>query len=180
MSAKLISLFPYKIYRHLLNSAGIERFPEAQFDMVRLGIGLYGISTSDRNDLRSVSTLKSVITQIKTVKKGESVGYNRGSIEQYDRTIGIIPIGYADGIDRRLGNGNGRFYLNNIPVPVIGNICMDICFIDITGIQAEEGDEVIIFGESFPVWHMAKAAGTIPYEILTGISGRVQRVYYQE
>jgi alanine racemase len=180
MSAKLISLFPYKIYRHLLNSAGIERFPEAQFDMVRLGIGLYGISASDRNDLRSVSTLRSVISQIRNVKKGESVGYNRGSIEQYDRTIGIIPIGYADGIDRRLGNGNGKFYLNNIPVPVIGNICMDICFIDITGIQAEEGDGVIIFGESFPVWQMAKSAGTITYEILTGISGRVQRVYYQE
>ena len=180
MSAKLISLFPYKIYRHLLNSAGIERFPDAQFDMVRLGIGLYGISTSGRNDLRSVSTLKSIISQIKTVKKGESVGYNRSSTEQHERTIGIIPIGYADGIDRRIGNGNGRFYLNHIPVPVVSNICMDMCFIDITGISAEEGDEVIIFGESSPVWQMAKAAGTIPYEILTGISGRVQRVYYQE
>lgn len=180
MSAKLISSFPNKVYRHLLNSAGIERFPEARFDMVRLGIGLYGISTSERNDLRSVSTLKSIISQIKTVRKGESVGYNRSSIEKYDRTIGIVPIGYADGIDRRLGNGHGRFYLNNVPVPVIGNICMDMCFIDITGIQAEEGDEVIIFGESFPVWQMAKEAGTITYEILTGISGRVQRVYYQE
>ncbi len=180
MSAKLINLFPYRIYRHLLNSAGIERFTEAQFDMVRLGIGLYGIGVSERNDLQSVSTLKSVISQIKKVPKGESVGYNRSSIENYDRKIGIIPIGYADGIDRRLGNGNGRFYLNNAPVAVIGNICMDMCFIDLTGLQAEEGDEVIIFGGPLPVWQMAKAAGTITYEILTGISGRVKRVYYQE
>jgi len=180
MSAKLINLFPYRIFRHLLNSGGIERFPEAQFDMVRLGIGLYGISVSERNDLQSVSTLKSVISQIKKVPKGESVGYSRSSIENYDRTIGIIPIGYADGIDRRLGNGNGRFYLNNTPVTAIGNICMDMCFIDLTGVQAEEGDEVIIFGGPLPVWQMAKAAGTITYEILTGISGRVKRVYYQE
>jgi alanine racemase len=180
MSSKLVSVFPYKIRRHLLNSAGIERFPEAQFDMVRLGIGLYGISSSDRNDLRSVSTLKSVISQKRTVKKGESIGYSRGSIETHDRSIGIVPIGYADGIDRRIGNGKGRFYVNNNPVPVIGNICMDMCFIDITGIQAEEGDEVVIFGESSPVWQMARDAGTITYEILTGISGRVQRVYYQE
>jgi Alr-MurF fusion protein len=180
MSSKLISVFQYKIRRHLLNSSGIERFPEAQFDMVRLGIGLYGISSSGRNDLRSVSTLKSVISQIRNVKKGESVGYNRGSIETHNRTIGIVPIGYADGIDRRIGNGKGRFYINHIPVPVIGNICMDMCFIDISGIQAEEGDEVIIFGESSPVWQMAQDAGTITYEILTGISGRVQRVYYQE
>jgi alanine racemase len=180
MSEKLMRLFPYKIYRHLLNSAGIERFPEAQFDMVRLGIGLYGISVSGKNKLRSVSTLKSVISQIKNVKKGESVGYNRGSIEQYDRVIGIVPIGYADGIDRRFGNGNGTFYINNTPVRVIGNVCMDMCFIDLTGIRAEEGEEVIIFGESYPVWEMAKSAGTISYEILTGISGRVKRVYYQE
>jgi alanine racemase len=180
MSEKLVSQFPYRIYRHLLNSAGIERFPEAQFDMVRLGIGLYGIGVSENYNLKSVSTLKSIISQIKNVSKGESVGYNRGSIEQHDRKIGIVPIGYADGIDRRLGNGNGRFYIHNMPVPVIGNICMDMCFIDLTGIQAEEGDEVIIFGESFPVWEMAKMAGTISYEILTGISGRVKRVYYQE
>lgn len=180
MSQRLVSVFPYKIRRHILNSAGIERFPEAQLDMVRLGIGLYGISSSEGNDLRSVSTLKSVLSQIRTVKKGESVGYNRGSIETHDRTIGIVPIGYADGIDRRIGNGKGKFYINNKPVPVIGNVCMDMCFIDITGIQAEEGDEVIIFGESSPVWQMAKDAGTITYEILSGISGRVQRVYYQE
>jgi alanine racemase len=180
MSQKLVSVFPYKIRRHILNSAGIERFPEAQFDMVRLGIGLYGISPTERNDLKSVSTLKSVISQIRNVKKGESVGYNRSSIENHDRTIGIVPIGYADGIDRRIGNGRGQFYINHVPVPVIGNICMDMCFIDITNVPAEEGDEVIIFGESSPVWQMAKDAGTITYEILTGISGRVQRVYYQE
>jgi alanine racemase len=180
MSAKLISLFPYRIYRHLLNSAGIERFQEAQFDMVRLGIGLYGISVTQSNRLKNVSTLKSVISQVKAVKKGESVGYSRASIEQHDRRIGIVPVGYADGIDRRLGNGKGRFIINNSPVPVTGNICMDMCFVDITGIRAEEGDEVIIFGEPNPVWEMAKTAGTISYEILTGISGRVKRVYYQE
>ncbi len=170
----------YKIKRHLLNSAGIERFPEAQYDMVRLGIGLYGISTLKQHNLRNVSTLKSTISQIRNVLKGESVGYGRDDVAASDRRIGIIPVGYADGINRRLGNGKGRFLVNNTQVPVTGNICMDMCFIDITSADAEEGDEVIIFGEHMPVWKMSESLDTIPYEILTGISRRVQRIYYQE
>ncbi|KPK87048.1 MAG: hypothetical protein AMS27_03570 [Bacteroides sp. SM23_62_1] len=180
MSDELISAFQYRIKRHILNSAGIERFAEAQYDMVRLGIGLYGISLLKRNELRNVCTLKSTISQIKTVLKGESVGYSRESMEKHDRRIGIIPVGYADGINRRLGNGKGRFLINGAQAPVIGNICMDMCFVDLSSVNAEEGDEVIIFGESMPVWAMSELLNTIPYEILTGISTRVQRIYYQE
>jgi len=180
MSERLVGAFSYGIKRHLLNSAGIERFTEAQYDMVRLGIGLYGISKLKKHDLRNVSTLKSTISQIKSVLKGESVGYGRESIAAYDCRIGIVPVGYADGINRRLGNGKGSFLVSGNQVPVIGNICMDMCFIDLTSTEAEEGDEVIIFGENLPVWEMSDLLGTIPYEILAGISGRVQRIYYQE
>jgi alanine racemase len=180
MSDKFISAFQYRIKRHILNSAGIERFAEAQYDMVRLGIGLYGISLLKKNELRNVCTLKSTISQIKTVLRGESVGYGRVSMAAYDRRIGIVPVGYADGINRRLGNGTGRFLVRGIQVPVIGNICMDMCFVDLTSMNAEEGDEVIIFGESMPVWKVSELLDTIPYEILTGISTRVQRIYYQE
>lgn len=180
MSDQFMSAFPYRIKRHILNSAGTERFAEAQYDMVRLGIGLYGISTLEKNELRNVCTLKSTISQIKTVLRGESVGYSRGSIASYDRRIGIVPVGYADGINRRLGNGKGGFLVNGIQIPVVGNICMDMCFIDLTSNNAEEGDEVIIFGESMPVWKVSELLDTIPYEILTGINTRVQRIYYKE
>jgi alanine racemase len=180
MSDAFIRDYGNRVQRHLLNSAGIERFPEAQYDMVRLGIGLYGISISKKNKLRNVSTLKSTISQIRTVSEGDSVGYGRDSIAARDRRIGIVPVGYADGINRRLGNGRGRFLVHGAQVPVTGNICMDMCFIDITSVDAEEGDEVIIFGEHLPVWKMAELLDTIPYEILTGISGRVQRIYFQE
>jgi len=180
VSDRLRNALGYRIKRHLLNSAGMERFPEAQYDMVRLGIGLYGISTLKQHQLRNVSTLKSTILQIRNVLSGESVGYGRDDVAAVDRRIGIVPIGYADGINRRLGNGKGRFLVNNTKVPVTGNICMDMCFIDVTSIDAEEGDEVIIFGEQMPVWKMSELLDTIPYEILTNISGRVQRVYYQE
>lgn len=180
MSVRIISAFPYRIKRHILNSAGIERFAEAQYDMVRLGIGLYGISILESNELQNVCTLKSTISQIKTVLKGESVGYSREGMAVYDRKIGIIPVGYADGLNRRLGNGKGRFIVNGIQVPVIGNICMDMCFIDLSTVNADEGDEVIIFGESMPVWKVSQLLNTIPYEILAGISTRVQRIYYQE
>jgi alanine racemase len=180
VSDRLQNDLGYRIKKHILNSAGIERFPEAQYDMVRLGIGLYGISTLNQHNLRNVSTLKSTISQIRNVLKGESVGYGRDDVAAHDRRIGVVPVGYADGINRRLGNGKGRFIVNNTQVPVTGNICMDMCFIDITSVDAEEGDEVIIFGEHMPVWKMSELLDTIPYEILTGISGRVQRIYYQE
>ena len=182
MSAQITAAYPYPVLRHLLNSAGIVRFPEAQFDMVRLGIGLYGIGIDDaeQQQLQPVSTLKTVISQIKHIPAGESVGYSRRHITERDTCIAIIPIGYADGLNRKFGNGRGRVLVNGCPAPVIGNVCMDMCMIDITGIAAGEGDEVIIFDRTHPVQEMAKTLDTIPYEVLTAVSRRVKRIYYQE
>ncbi|SDC17708.1 bifunctional UDP-N-acetylmuramoyl-tripeptide:D-alanyl-D-alanine ligase/alanine racemase [Williamwhitmania taraxaci] len=170
----------YDFIRHTLNSSGIERFPQAQFDMVRLGIGLYGISALPNNPLRVVSTLKSTIVQIKDISPDESVGYGRkGRVDRPSR-IATIPIGYADGLNRLLSNGVGSFLIRGHRVPIIGNICMDLCMVDITDVKAEEGDEVIIFGETPSITEMAEKLNTIPYEVLTGISRRVKRVYFQE
>jgi alanine racemase len=177
---KFLNAFDYKIIFHLCNSEGIVRFPEAQFDMVRLGIGLYGICNSLNDKLMHIGTLKSTIIQVKKVNKGESVGYNRKWIAQKDSEIAIVPIGYADGINRKLGNGKGYFIVKNNKVPIVGNICMDVCMIDVTGLNAKTGDEVIIFGKENTVQEIADVIGTIPYEILTSISGRVKRIYYQE
>jgi len=174
--------FEYKILLHILNSAGIMRFPEAHFDMVRLGISLYGIASSveDQKFLQNVSTLRSTISQIKHVPANETIGYKREGFAKSDMTIAIIPIGYADGLNRLLGNGNGKIFVNGQLASTIGNICMDMCMIDITGIDAEEGNEVIIFGNEYPITQLAEDMRTIPYEILTGLSQRVKRVYYQE
>lgn len=173
----------YPFLKHILNTAGIIRFPEACFDMVRAGIGLYGISQLDETDrhLLNVNTLRSIVSQIKTVKKGETVGYNRVAKADKDTKIGVVPLGYADGLSRNLSNGKISFHVRNTPVPVIGNICMDMCMIDLSNVEeAEEGDIVSVFSSSEEIKKMALASGTIPYEILTGISGRVKRVYYQE
>ncbi len=180
MSDKLISIFPHRISKHILNSAGIERFPEYQFDMVRLGIGLYGVSTVEGNKLTNVSTLKSRISQIKNVSAGETVGYGLKGLVNRNSKIGIIPVGYSDGLRRSLSNGVGTVCINKTKVPIIGNICMDMCMVDITDIEAEEGDEVIIFGGNAPIYEMAKTLNTIPYEIMTGISSRVKRIYIYE
>jgi alanine racemase len=170
----------YQFIRHILNSSGIERFPDAQFEMARLGIGLYGISSKKENELRNVATLKSYISQIKKVEANESIGYGRrGHIDNGGR-IAVVPIGYADGLDRRLGNGVGKMLVNGRFAPILGSICMDMCMIDITQINAKEGDEVIIFGDDYPVWNLSELMGTISYEVLTGIGRRVPRVYYQE
>jgi alanine racemase len=148
--------------------------------MVRLGIGLYGISNVSPEKLRNVSTLRSTVLQVKHVYPGDTVGYGRkGKIER-PSVIAIVPVGYADGINRHLGNGKGKFIINGIKVPTLGNICMDMTILDITGTNTREGDEVIIFGDELPVTEMAAALGTIPYEILTGISERVKRVYLYE
>lgn len=176
----LQSKLPYPVMRHILNSSGIERFPDACFEMVRLGIGLYGISAVHPEKLQQISMFKSVVSQIRNIRAGETVGYNRRGKVECDSTIAVIPVGYADGLDRRLGNGTGQFWINGYFVPVIGNICMDMCMIDVTGIPTAEGDEVILFGGPVPVTTMAKKINTIPYEILTGISSRVKRVYYYE
>jgi alanine racemase len=180
MSSRIRDRYPYEILRHILNSAGIERFPEASFDMVRLGIGLYGISRQIFKELQPVGTLKSIISQIKPVRKGESVGYNRNFIVPSDMTVGVVPIGYADGLRRDLGQHGVSFYVNGAAAPVLGTICMDMTMIDLTNMEVNEGDEVIIFGPDHPVTELAHKLGTIPYEIVAGLSERVKRVYFQE
>lgn len=181
MSAQLCSSIDHSVLRHMVNSAGITRFPEAQFDMVRLGISLYGVASNpdDQRELENVSTMKSSISQIKKVKAGERVGYGNMVLKE-DKEIAIVPVGYADGLNRRLGNGRGSLMLHGQAAPIVGNVCMDMCMLDITGIKAREGDTVIIFGNERPVGLLAADLGTIPYEVMTSISGRVKRVYYQE
>lgn len=182
MSSKIIGAFPYKIIRHILNSAGISRFTDYQYDMVRLGIGIYGIAPceEDKGKLRTVISLKTTIVQIKEYEIGETIGYSRrGKIEKKSR-IGVVPIGYADGLKRQLGNGSACFYVNGKAAPIIGNICMDMCMIDLTGIDCQENDTAILFDQDHPIERIAEACDTIPYEILTSISQRVKRIYYQE
>ena len=171
--------FSYKIDRHILNSAGIERFPEKQFEMVRLGIGLYGV-TNTGLPLENIGTLKSTISQVKIVEPNETVGYNRKGEIYIVSKIAIVPLGYADGIDRKLGNKNGCAFINEKRVPIIGNICMDMLMLDVTGLDVKPGDRVEFFGSNISILEVAKNASTIPYEILTGISQRVKRVYLQE
>lgn len=170
----------YDFERHALNSSGIERFTEYQYEMVRLGIGIYGVSTINNESLKHISTLKSRISQIQMLKKGETVGYGRKGLLHKDSKIATVPIGYADGINRKLGNGNWYCLVNGVKAPTIGNICMDMCMLDVTNIEANEEDEVIIFGENNTISDIAEKLDTIPYEVLTSISSRVKRVYYQE
>ncbi len=177
---KFSATFSHYIMRHILNSAGIERFPEYQFDMVRLGIGHYGISSLPDANLKQVCALKTVILQIKNVKAGETVGYSRKGVVNFDKRIAVIPIGYADGFDRKLGNGVGEVYINGLRAKVIGNVCMDLVMIDVTNIAANEGDVVEIFGDHLTISEVAGWLKTIPYEILTSVSRRVKRVYFQE
>ncbi len=180
VSDKIEQSLGYKPLRHILNSSGIERFPDAQFDMVRLGIGLYGASATNQDKLLNVSSLKSTVSQIKKVNADETVGYGRMGDVKKDITIAVIPVGYADGLNRKLGNGNGKFMVGKNFVSIIGNVCMDMCMVDVSGLDVKEGDEVVIFGDDYPVSEMAKQLNTIPYEILTGISGRVKRIYYHD
>jgi len=163
---------------HILNSAGIERFPHAQLDMVRLGIGLHGIGSAEQ--LKPVSAFKTTISQIRTLGEGESVGYSRKGIVKHISEIATIPVGYADGLDRRFGKGQGSVWINGNAAPSVGEICMDMTMIDVTGLAASEGDTVEIFGKHQKVSTLASCIGTIPYEILTAIPERVKRVYLQE
>ena len=182
MSKKLSDGIGYSFIRHILNSGGIRRFPQAQFEMVRLGISLYGIAANEGEQpfLQNVSTLKTVISQIRTVKKDDTIGYGRAYTAKTEMKIAVIPIGYADGLNRKLSNGVGRVLIHDTEAPIVGTICMDMCMIDITHIDAREGDPVIIFGKDLPIQKLAEWIGTIPYEILTGISRRVKRIYFQE
>ena len=170
------------ILHHILNSSGITRFPEAQMDMVRLGIGLYGVAPEPavQAQLRQVSRLVTRISQIKAIPAGDSVGYNRRWIAERPSRIAIVPIGYADGLSRHLGYGHGRVSILGHEAPIIGSICMDMCFVDVTDIACAEGDPAVLFGEGDLLQRNADAAGTIPYEMLTAVSPRVKRVYFQE
>ncbi len=168
-----------KILKHICNTAGIERFPAYHFDMCRIGIGMYGISFAG-TPLRNVCTLRTTILSIKTVQAGETIGYGRHTTLTEARTIAVIPIGYADGFDRRLSNYAGEVVVRGQKCPIVGNICMDQAMIDITGTDAQVGDNVEIFGDKQPLQHLADQLGTIPYEILTSVSRRVQRVYFYE
>lgn len=179
-SEELQAAFPHKILRHICNSAGIERFPGAQFDMVRLGIGLYGIDPVNNATIHNVSSLHTTILQIKDVEREDTVGYSRKGILDRNSRIAAIPIGYADGLNRHLGNGHGYCLVNGQKAPYVGNICMDVCMIDVTDIDCKEGDKVEIFGDHLPISVLSDILDTIPYEILTGISTRVKRVYYQD
>lgn len=179
-SRQLQEAFPYKILRHICNSAGIERFPERHLDMVRLGLGLYGIDPIDNRVLNNVTTLKTTILQIHEVSSEDTVGYSRrGHLTRKSR-IAAIPIGYADGLDRHLGCGHCYCLVNGQKAPYVGNICMDVCMIDVTDIDCKEGDTVEIFGDHLPVTVLSDVLGTIPYEVLTSVSERVKRVYFQE
>lgn len=176
---QITSHFTYPIDRHLLNTNGIIRFNNAQMEMVRLGIGLYGICADEltQQKLLSVSTLKSKISQIKNIPKGDTIGYNRKGKAPYNIKIATIPVGYADGLSRLLGNRNWNMLVHGKKAPIVGNVCMDMVMIDITNINCEEGDEVFVFSSENPIPEMAKTTNMISYELLTSYSPRVKRVF---
>ena len=179
-SQKLQSAFSHHILRHMDNSAGIEHFPERQMDMCRLGLGLYGVDPRDNRILHTVSTLKTTILQLRHVPAGETVGYSRKGKIDRDSVIAAIPIGYADGLNRHLGNRHCYCLVNGQKAEYVGNICMDVAMIDVTDIPCMEGDQVEIFGEHLPVTVLSDALDTIPYEVFTGVFNRVKRVYFQD
>ena len=179
-SKKLQAAFSHKILRHIDNSAGIEHFPNRQLDMCRLGLGLYGINPRTNERINTISTLKTTILQLRNVPSGDTVGYSRKGTIQHDSVIAAIPIGYADGLNRHLGNRHGYCLVGGQKAAYVGNICMDVAMIDVTGIDCKEGDSVEIFGEHLPVTVLSDILDTIPYEILTNISNRVKRIYFQD
>lgn len=182
LSDRIADGLGYHPDRHLLNSAGIARFPYAQFEMVRLGLGLYGIDTTGllQDRLEPIGTFKTIISQLRDIEEGESIGYGTHAVMKKKSRIGVIGVGYADGFNRLLGNGNGNVLVRGVEVPVVGNVCMDMSFIDVTCLDVYEGDEVVIFGRDMSIQKMAEQLNTIPYEILTGVSQRVKRIYYKE
>jgi Alr-MurF fusion protein len=181
LSAKISAALNYPVKKHLLNSSGIIRFPEAHYDFVRLGIGLYGVDSSStiQAKLQVIGKLKTRIAQIKHVSKGETIGYSRKGVAEKDLKIAVLAIGYADGYDRRFGNGVGEVFIAGHRAKIIGNICMDMCMADITAVEeVQEGDEAEIYGNEISIIEQAKKIGTISYELLTRISSRVKRLYY--
>ena len=182
MAEAVEKVLGYRPLHHLLNSPGILRLPQYQFDMVRLGIGLYGIDPTEAgtSHLKPVASLKTMISQIKMIKGGETIGYGRKGKAENNMVLATLAIGYADGFNRRFSQGNGKVLINGKLAPVMGNVCMDMTMVDITGIPAKEGDEVTIFGNDLPIQQVAKWIDTIPYEILTSTSERVKRVFFAE
>lgn len=182
ISKRLCDSFDYKILRHICNSAGTIRFPQAHFDMVRLGIGMYGIGCDENTQkhLRYVQSLETRLTEIRTIEIGESVSYMRNFTASIPTTIGVIPIGYADGLNRHLSERGFKVWINGKKAPIVGNICMDMCMVNLNGVKASVGDRVVIFGEENPVDNMAKTLDTITYEVFTSISPRIKRIYYHE
>jgi alanine racemase len=182
MAAQLEAGLEYPVLKHILNSAGIVRFPEHHLDMVRLGIGLYGVEASglEPEGLRTVGRLKTTVSQVKQVRPGDTVGYGRRGIAGEEKQIATIAIGYADGYDRRFGNGKGEVLIRGRRCPIIGNVCMDMCMVDVTGLPVKAGDPVAVFGEDPNISELARNIGTIPYELLTNVSTRVKRVFYAE
>ena len=180
-SEKIIAAFDHKILRHMCNTSGILNYPEASFDMVRSGIGLYGYGNSSvhDNNLKPVATLKTIISQIHHIKSGDSVGYNRGFIANRDTATATLPLGHADGISRIYGKEKTAVLINGKEAPIIGNVCMDMIMVNVTGIDCNEGDEVIIFGKERSAEKFANNAGTISYELVTAISQRVKRLIIQ-
>jgi len=177
MSLPIMDALPYPIMRHALNSNGINRFPEWQYDMVRLGIGIYGAIAYDQDKLKNISTLKTQVSQIKQVPSHQTIGYSRKGVALRDTTIATLPIGYADGYRRKLSNGLGRAFINGQYAPIIGNVCMDMCMIDVTDIDVKCGDTAILFGNEVPVMELAAKLETIPYEIFTSVAPRVKSLY---
>ncbi|MBD3750511.1 MAG: bifunctional UDP-N-acetylmuramoyl-tripeptide:D-alanyl-D-alanine ligase/alanine racemase [Sphingobacteriales bacterium] len=182
LSQQIKESLSYDFIRHIANTSAISRWPDAQFEMVRLGIGLYGIASvaEEQAGLQNVATLKTTITQIKHLKKGDTIGYGRRGVMLEDGKIATVKIGYADGYPRALGNGVGKMMINQQLAPTIGSICMDMCMLDVTGLEVKEEDDVIVFNEELSVYDLAKQLKTIPYEVLTNISQRVKRVYFYE
>ncbi|MCD7898971.1 MAG: bifunctional UDP-N-acetylmuramoyl-tripeptide:D-alanyl-D-alanine ligase/alanine racemase [Bacteroides sp.] len=180
VSTEFQGAFSHYVLRHICNSAAAERFPEAQYDMVRLGIGLYGINPIDNSTIHNVSTLKATILQIRDVPAGETVGYSRKGKITRDSRIAALRIGYADGLNRLLGNGRGYCLINGQKAYYVGNICMDVCMVDVTDIECKERDYAIIFGDELPIAELANIMNTIPYEVLTNVAQRVKRVYFQD
>lgn len=179
-AGQLQEAFPHPILRHICNSAGIERFPERHLEMVRLGLGLYGIDSYTGRTINNVSTLRTTILQIHDVKAGESVGYSRRTVLERDSRIATLPIGYADGLNRLLGNRKGYCLVGGRKADYVGNICMDVCMIDVTDIPCNEGDLATIFGDGLAPSELADRCGTIPYEVLTGIAPRVKHIYFED
>lgn len=183
MSGRIAEALPYPVLRHTANSAAIERFPEAQFDMCRLGLGLYGFGFSHNDGLRPVSSLRTRIVQLRRLPEGETVGYGCAGVLARDSVVATVPVGYADGLDRHLGCGRWAMRVGGRPAPIVGRVCMDSCMIDVTDVpDVREGDEAVVFSAvpGNDLETMARVLDTIPYEIMTSVSGRVKRIYLQE